>query len=1109
MGTENGKGYGDGRGSVEGRIEPRRRKLVRDIEIKRSLVDSSQVNAVDVVSPSNVEKTVSGIKKEPVRKQVERSVRTRRNIEKEPTIKYRELTFLNRGVFEQLEEGWVNMDESTDSEIRKLIDHQRGMLSDFHDYLALVLTTRWDDKDKRSEEKTEERLCYSRIVAAPRTGKTNVAAEIGRRTNMPFIFVVPTKDLRRQAATEFKKLLPNKIVTEYVDGINLNLEYDVMVVSYQLLQSRNRTGNEEIFDILKHYPLVFLDEGHGSTTDERMEIIREKFDKDALRIALTGTPDYSEKRKLEDFYPNEIHTLTIAEAVEMGIYSPFMYEVYEIDIDASHVRLNKDLEYDPEQMDKIMSQAPVFAFAKEILKKHNDAPGLVTCTSKSQIKMLLKYLDVTGGTNRKIEVLTEDTPNREEVLKKYENGEIDTLIVVKLLLQGWDSPRCKLLVDIAPSASPVTAGQKFCRPLTKNGVDDETQAYIYSLVPSNLLSNPISPGDVFSVEDMPLPPGVVINGSKKREKTDKEVKIPKTLELEGVKVRSVSSLLEQGTSRFLTPEKLEDRDILSEIIKSACVDPDSNKFDENKLMNVISYKKSFDRTIFRSKYFVGYGRQITRILKLHDDVSFSTKMQETFPEEIGSFLLRKDNKREKTREMLSVSDDVRILETELRKLDEDDETLLQHKKDGTMDSGEIWVKQEKNQSKRIMIISALQSLSGEKRYPYEEYDVAQAESFIDEMIENIDVDFLGKFLDKLMNKSLTGREISFIKESFFEKKTLKEIGDGVGITSSAVGAVINNAIDKIKRFLDGVGLEMITSKKYKSKYKKIEDIPMEEKMDFIRQHEDIFFREKGFFDKIKKSNEGDFVGEFLELTLEGGVDRDYVIELLGMIANAALTDRERLYLDERIKKGNSPEKIAEILGLNLTVSRKIDRKIITKVKSFFDMVGEEMDKTGDYKDNRITSVPEKIAFVKEHEDLFFIEKSFFDQIRNDVDRDCLKVFFDKTIGFIDDERDNNYWKELLVKIVKKRESYMNYRYFYERIKEGNSQKEVIDNMEISLSQAIQIEKNIINQFEIIFDIIEREMRSRLVEYKNKKDISIKEKVNFLIRYGETVFELLR
>ena len=90
-----------------------------------------------------------------------------------------------------------------------------------------------------------------------------------------------------------------------------------------------------------------------------------------------------------------------------------------------------------------------------------------------------------------------------------------------------------------------------------------------------------------------------------------------------------------------------------------------------------------------------------------------------------------------------------------------------------------------------------------------------------------------------------------------------------------------------------------------------------------------------------------------------------------------------------------------------------------KVKSFFDMVGEEMDKTGDYKDNRITSVPEKIAFVKEHEDLFFIEKSFFDQIRNDVDRDCLKVFFDKTIGFIDDERDNNYWKELLVKIVKK------------------------------------------------------------------------------------------
>ena len=64
-------------------------------------------------------------------------------------------------------------------------------------------------------------------------------------------------------------------------------------------------------------------------------------------------------------------------------------------------------------------------------------------------------------------------------------------------------------------------------------------------------------------------------------------------------------------------------------------------------------------------------------------------------------------------------------------------------------------------------------------------------------------------------------------------------------------------------------------------YKKIEDIPMEEKMDFIRQHEDIFFREKGFFDKIKKSNEGDFVGEFFKreraLKMSGITGENYII----------------------------------------------------------------------------------------------------------------------------------------------------------------------------------------------------------------------------------------
>lgn len=89
-----------------------------------------------------------------------------------------------------------------------------------------------------------------------------------------------------------------------------------------------------------------------------------------------------------------------------------------------------------------------------------------------------------------------DTPGtrREDALRKFAGGQLDTLIQVGVLIEGWNSPRCKLLIDLAPSMSRVRATQKFFRVMTRLG---DAEARIYILLPVGLPALPILPVELF------------------------------------------------------------------------------------------------------------------------------------------------------------------------------------------------------------------------------------------------------------------------------------------------------------------------------------------------------------------------------------------------------------------------------------------------------------------------------------------------------------------------------------------------------------------------------------------------------------------------------------
>jgi len=361
---------------------------------------------------------------------------------------------------------------------------QARVFADFATYLTDVAT----------RPPTQQRAPFCRIILPPRTGKTVVAGHIIDRAELAATFIVPTRTLLEQTVRELAWHVPGVKIGSYGGGHDHVVAHGVNVTTYAMLHTHAASLPTE----LRRAALVFVDEAHHAMTPARSTLLATAFDRLAVRVALTATPDYNAERRLEHYFPDLVHEVTLEEALALDLLAPLRAWVVEVDADASQVRFVAG-DYESEGLGRLMSTAPFFR-AVELFRYDPDntrRPCLIACGSRQQAYDLWRYLQRhrPAGTRRPALVLG-DTPRmvREHLLARFEAGAIDTLIQVGVLIEGWSSPRCKLLLDLAPSASRVRATQKYFRVMTRDG---DTQARIVVLLPTNLPATPVLPIDLF------------------------------------------------------------------------------------------------------------------------------------------------------------------------------------------------------------------------------------------------------------------------------------------------------------------------------------------------------------------------------------------------------------------------------------------------------------------------------------------------------------------------------------------------------------------------------------------------------------------------------------
>lgn len=539
-----------------------------------------------------------------------------------------------------------NFQEKADS--RKLYAHQVPMIEDFLVYLDDVVQSRKQvvDEDALATDSAPEKkvdMTRARIVAAPRTGKTTVAAEIIRRTGLRTVFFVPAINLVAQAKKELQGLLPHLNVAMYsgTKGFSEDIsQADVIVAIYHKAVADFKHQGK-LPEEIKTAPLIFADEGHEAMSEYRTQVL-DDLDPDSLKIALSGTPDYNEERALENFFPYLIHELPIREAIEMGLLAPFKYASYEVGVDASRVDLD-GADYDEAQIGEIMSKSEVFKFCAAIRYSTacKDIPTLISCKTKKQAEKLQIFLQsLRGEDSEGVGLVLDKVKDRETILRNFEEGKMNTLITVRALLRGWDSARCKLLIDIAPGISPVTAGQKYTRPLTKSG---DVQAKIFALFPANLPRPPILPSDILmsyevDVSDVRVGTGYVPRKPKNDEpppETDES--LPSNID--GISVRLVVKAKEHGSLGMMEFDKRDDN-LLRQVIETGIPsDQTDNRSFELKRLEILRSYQSFRKTQFKHRAFQGYGKTLLFLCGVRGYEDYWKFVMKLYPEDAGTLLI--------------------------------------------------------------------------------------------------------------------------------------------------------------------------------------------------------------------------------------------------------------------------------------------------------------------------------------------------------------------------------------------------------------------------------------------------------------------------------------
>lgn len=294
-----------------------------------------------------------------------------------------------------------------------------------------------------------------------------------RNTQLQTFFIVDRLDLLTQASDEFTFRGANVIRVESRE------KFAELLQRPSQMSGQNDAPVIAVVNIQKFSPdalsippsyniniqrLFFMDEAHRDYKPGKSFLSSLiSSDRQAVRIALTGTPLIQQKggANTREVFGDYIHTYFYNQSVADGYTLKLLHEEVKQQF---RIRMQKIVS-DLQEIDRFITLEQVYEHPKyvdplveyivddlchsrvELGKENDNIGGMIVATSSQQARMISKTLQQYDTDISSALVLHDEgtKEERKEIQKRFKQGEIDLLVVYKMLLTGFDAPRLKKL----------------------------------------------------------------------------------------------------------------------------------------------------------------------------------------------------------------------------------------------------------------------------------------------------------------------------------------------------------------------------------------------------------------------------------------------------------------------------------------------------------------------------------------------------------------------------------------------------------------------------------------------------------------------------------------
>src|SRR6056297_3118622 len=268
-------------------------------------------------------------------------------------------------------------------------------------------------------------------------------------------------ELTAQNRDKFRRVVPG-VSTSVVDATTKSWDGQVTFAMVPTLARQANLAGMPKLDLL------VIDEAHHAVADSYRRIIDRVRDAnpEAHIFGVTATPNRGDRKGLREVFDNVGDQVTLAELIASGHLVPPRTFVIDVGVQEKLRAVRKTAsDYDMGAVAEIMNRAPI---TEEVIRhwreKAGDRQTVVFCSTVAHAENVAEAFNSYGIPAGVIHGdLGSET--RRRILAAYAAGEMQVVVNVAVLTEGWDHPPTSCVVLLRPSSCKSTMIQMVGRGL--------------------------------------------------------------------------------------------------------------------------------------------------------------------------------------------------------------------------------------------------------------------------------------------------------------------------------------------------------------------------------------------------------------------------------------------------------------------------------------------------------------------------------------------------------------------------------------------------------------------------------------------------------------------